>query len=121
VFSVILLVLLCSLGYNLPVPLKAGLLVEIIVVGFRSSPTNHLRSLAVVFQQQPSPKGDGCCFYWSGLFESFCHFKPPSAAPKKAQLVYDFSGIIDDYHCLLLPACVCFLLAFPSWFGWIVV
>jgi hypothetical protein len=104
-FVCVLLVLLCGLGYNLPVPLKAVLLVEIIVAGFRFSPTVPLRSLAVVLLQQPS-LGD-CCFYWLGLFESFCHFKPPSAALGKARLVYDFSGIIDDYHCLLFSVCVC--------------
>jgi hypothetical protein len=60
-FVCVLLVLLCGLGYNLPVPLKASLLVEIIVAGFRSSPTVPLPSLAVVLQQHPFPSG--CCFY----------------------------------------------------------
>jgi hypothetical protein len=60
-FVCVLLVLLCGLSYNLPVPLKASLLVEIIIAGFRSSPTVPLRYLAMVLQQQPSP--GGCCFY----------------------------------------------------------
>jgi hypothetical protein len=94
-FVCVLLVLFCGLSF---------------VIGFRSSPTNPLRSLAVVLLQQPSP--GGCCFYWLGLFESFCHLKPPCAAPGKAWLVYGFSEIIDAYHCLLLLVCVCILLPF---------
>jgi hypothetical protein len=109
-FVCVLLVLLCGLGNNLRVPSQAGLLVEIIVFGFRSSPIDPLQSLAVVLLQQPSP--GGYCFYWLELFESFCHFNPPSAAPGKTRLVYDFSENIDDYHCLLLPICVCILLLF---------
>jgi hypothetical protein len=118
-FVCVLLVLFCGLGYNLPVSLKAGLLVEIIVIKFRSSPTDPLRSLAVVLLQQPS--SSGCCFYWLGLFESFFHLIPPNVAPGKARLVNGFSEIIDDYHCLLLLICVCILLHFPLWFGWFVV
>jgi hypothetical protein len=59
-FVCVLLLLFCGLGYNLTVSLKAGLLEEIIVTGFRSSPTDPLRSLAVVLQQHPS--SGGCCF-----------------------------------------------------------
>jgi hypothetical protein len=110
----VLLFLLCGLGYNLLVPLKADQLVEIIVTGFCSSPTDLLQSLAVVLQQQPSP--GGYCFYWLGLFEPFCHLKQLCAAPGKARLVYDSFGIIDDYHCLMLPVCVCILLPFSLWF-----
>jgi hypothetical protein len=109
-FVCVLLVLLRGLGYNLSIPLKVVLLVEIIVVGFRSSPSVPLRSLAMVLLQQPSL--GGCCFYWLGLFEYFCHFIPPSVALGKVRLVYDFSGIIDDYHCLLFFVCVCFCCLF---------
>jgi hypothetical protein len=46
---------------------------------FRSSTAIPLRSLAV-FPQQQSSLG-GCCFSWLGLFEPFCLFKLPCAAP----------------------------------------
>lgn len=117
-FICVLLLLFYGLGYNLTVPLKVDLLEEIIA-GFRSSPTDPLRSLAVVLQQHPS--SGGCCFSWLGLFESFCHLKPPSVAPGKVRLVYGFSEIINDYHCLLLLVCVCILLLFSLWFDWFVV
>jgi hypothetical protein len=43
---------------------------------------------------------------WLRLFEPFCHLKPLYTALRKARLVYDSSGIIGDYHCLLL-LCAC--------------
>lgn len=58
-FICVLLLLFYGLGYNLTVHLKADLLEEIIA-GFRSSPTDPLRSLAVVLQQHPSSGG---CFF----------------------------------------------------------
>jgi hypothetical protein len=91
-FVCVLLLLFCGLSYNLTVSLKADLLEEIIA-GFRSSPTDPVRSLAVVFQQHPS--SGGCCFSWLGLFESFCYLKPSSAAPGKARLVYGFFETIE--------------------------
>lgn len=72
------LFLFCGLGFSLQVLLISILFVETIVIGFRSSATDPLRSSAV-FPLQP-PSHGGVCFYWLKLLEPFCHLKSPCVA-----------------------------------------
>jgi hypothetical protein len=114
-FVFVLLFLFSGLGFRLPTPVEIDLVVVSFIFGFPSSVTVLLRLLAVFVQQQLS--FNGCCFYWLGLFEPFCHFIPLHAVLEKARLICDFSGIIGDNHCLLL-LCTCVLLPFLLWFSW---